>query len=85
VQKQRYNFSTPTEIVSKLKSVSQLDVPFPISWVDEERDISPWLGNVLQREAFNKLYSIAERVYLCNDRRIKQDWDICRPAITSAL
>ena len=69
------NFSTPTEIVSKLKSVSQLDVPYPISWVDEERDISPWLGNVLQREAFNKLYSIAERVYLCNDRRIKQDWD----------
>mgnify|MGYP000796409923 FL=1 len=28
----------------------------------------------MQREAFNKLYSVAERVYLCNDRRIKQDW-----------
>lgn len=68
-------FSTPTEIITKLKSVSQLDVPYPMSWVDEERDTSCWLGNVMQREAFNKLYSIAERVYLCNDRRIKQDWD----------
>lgn len=68
-------FSTPAEIVSKLKSVSSIDVSHPISWVDEERDLSPWLGNVMQREAFNKLYSVAERVYLCNDRRIKQDWD----------
>lgn len=68
-------FSTPSEIVSKLKSVGQLDVPYPLSWVDEERDISPWLGNILQREAFNKLYSMAERVNMCNDRMIKQDWD----------
>ena len=40
----------------------------------KQRDISPWLGNVMQREAFNKLYSVAERVHLCDDRRIKQDW-----------
>lgn len=69
------NFSTPSEICSKLKSVGQIDVPDPLSWVDEERDISCWLGNVMQREAFNKLYGIAERVHLCSDRRIKQDWD----------
>ena len=68
-------FSTPSEIVSKLKSVDMVDVPYPMSWTDEERDISPWLGNVMQREAFNKLYSVAERVHLCDDRRIKQDWD----------
>lgn len=68
-------FSTPTEIVTKLKSVDPLDVTYPLSWVDEERDISCWLGNVMQREAFNKLYSVAERVHLCDDCRIKQDWD----------
>lgn len=68
-------FSTPSEVISKLKSVSQADVPYPMSWCDEERDVSPWLGNILQREAFNKLYSVAERVYLSDDRRIKQDWD----------
>ena len=40
-----------------------------------ERDISCWLGNGMQREAFNKLYSVADRVRISNDRRIKQDWD----------
>ena len=68
-------FSTPTEIVTKLKSVDNVDVPYPLSWSDEERDVSCWLGNAMQREAFNKLYSVAERVHLCDDRRIKQDWD----------
>ena len=68
-------FSTPTEVATKLKSVSQLDVPYPMSWVDEERDTSCWLGNVMQREAFEKLYSVAERVHICTDSRIKQDWD----------
>ncbi len=69
------SFSTPTEIVTKLKSVAPLSTPYPVSWVDEERDTSCWLGNVMQREAFNKLYGIAERVHICDDRRIKQDWD----------
>lgn len=68
-------FSTPSEVIAKLKSVSQLDVPDAMSWLDEERDTSCLLGNVMQREAFNKLYSVAERIHLCDDRRIKQDWD----------
>lgn len=68
-------FSTPTELCTKMKSVGALDVPDTLSWVDEERDISCWLGNAMQREAFNKLYSIADRVRIANDVRINQDWD----------
>ena len=68
-------FSTPTEICMKMKSVDNLYVPDTLSWMDEERDVSTWLGNPMQREAFNKLYSIAERVYIANDPRINQDWD----------
>lgn len=68
-------FSTPSQVVDNYKSVGALDVPYPMSWVDEERDISCWLGNVMQREAFEKLYSIGERVRLCTDRRIRQDWN----------
>ena len=29
----------------------------------------------MQREAFNKLYSVADRVRIANDPRINQDWD----------
>ena len=68
-------FSTPTEICLKMNSVGNLDVPDTLSWVDEERDVSCWLGNPMQREAFNKLYSVADRVRVANDPRINQDWD----------
>lgn len=68
------DFLTPSEAIAKLKPVGELSVMHPISWADEARDTSAWLGNKLQNEAFNKLYSVAERVRLCTDRRLKQDW-----------
>ncbi|WP_290393407.1 glycoside hydrolase family 57 protein [uncultured Duncaniella sp.] len=67
-------FWTPTTVVSKLKPVAELSIMHPISWADEARDTSAWLGNKLQNEAFNKLYSVSERVRLCEDRRLKQVW-----------
>lgn len=69
------DFITPTEAVQKLKPVGELSIMHPISWADEARDTSAWLGNKLQNEAFDKLYSVAERVRLCDDRRLKQDWN----------
>ncbi len=68
------SFSTPTEICQKFKSVGTIDVPEAVSWNDEERDTSSLLGNPLQQEAFNKLYSIADRVLIAKDPRISQDW-----------
>lgn len=68
-------FSTPTELCENRRPVDHLLVPDSLSWVDEERDVSPWLGNPMQQEAFNKLYSVADRVRIANDPRINQDWD----------
>ena len=68
-------FSTPSEICAKMKSVASIDVPDTLSWVDEERDVSCWLGNAMQREAFDKLYSVADRVRIVSDPRLSQDWD----------
>lgn len=69
------NFATPTEICLKTKSVGDITVPDTLSWVDEERDCSCWLGNAMQNEAFNKLYSVADRIRIADDPRINQDWD----------
>lgn len=69
------SFSTPSEICETMASVGALDVPDTLSWTDEERDVSSWLGNPMQREAFNKLYSVADRVRIADDPRINQDWD----------
>ena len=50
-------------------------MPDTLSWVDEERDCSVWLGNQMQKEAFNKLYSVADRLLIAKDPRLLQDWD----------
>lgn len=68
-------FTTPSEVVKHLKSVGEISVLHPISDIDEARDVSAWIGNDLQREALSKLYSVAERVALCDDRRLKKDWE----------
>lgn len=67
-------FSTPAEVAAKAKPVGDISVMHPMSWADEEKDLSAWCGNELQNEALNKLYGIAQRVHLCNDLLIKIDW-----------
>lgn len=62
-----FKFETPTTICNKHQPVAPLHVPFPISWADEERDTSAWLGNELQNEAFEKLYSLENKVMQLND------------------
>ena len=64
------DFCTPSEAAQKNQPVAPLHVPFPISWADEERDTSAWLGNELQEEAFNKLYSLEADVYKTKDENL---------------
>lgn len=73
-EKQNITFATPSEIMKTFKSVDAISSHYPISWIGEEKDTSPWLGNILQQEAFNKLYNLSERVNMSQSRRLKQDW-----------
>lgn len=67
-------FATPIEVVRKYQPISSIHVPQPISWADEERDLSAWLGNELQKEAFDKLYQLKDRMRDCTDKRMLKDW-----------
>jgi alpha-amylase len=69
-----FTFSTPSEIVAGLLPISTISVPHPISWADEERDLTAWLGNEMQVDAFNRLYSFADKVNRCDDKKILKDW-----------
>jgi alpha-amylase len=69
------SFSTPSEVVTNLQPVSAIHVPYPISWADEERDLSAWLGNELQKEAYDKLYQLKDRIKNCTDATLLKDWD----------
>ncbi len=68
-------FSTPSEVIANLQPVSAVYVLYPISWADEERDLSAWLGNELQKEAFDKLYQLKDRMEICKDPTLLKDWD----------
>ena len=68
-------FATPSEVVATLQPVSAVHVLYPISWADEERDLSAWLGNELQKEAFDKLYQLKGRMSICHDATLLKDWD----------
>ena len=65
---------TPAEASSFMKPVAKLDVPQAMSWADEERDLTAWLGNDIQDDAFESLYRLEEKVKQVQDEKIKQDW-----------
>ncbi|WP_421919576.1 glycoside hydrolase family 57 protein [Marinifilum sp.] len=74
ILKSKYQFAIPTEVASNYQPIAQAHVPNPISWADEERDLSAWLGNNLQDEAFNKLYELRDDVLALKDERLLKDW-----------
>ena len=51
-----------------------MPVPYPISWTDEERDITSWMGNELQKEAFSELFKIQPLVRKLKDADLIDDY-----------
>jgi len=74
IKKTPFNFMTVTEVADSYQPVSVLHVPSPISWADEERDLTAWMGNELQTAAVTKLYSLSDRVGKCNSDQLIRDW-----------
>ena len=69
-----FGFVTPSEATKKYKPVSDIAVEDPISWADEERDVTAWLGNELQSEAFKKVYAMKEKLAIVNDPELYNDF-----------
>ena len=69
-----FEFVTPSQASKKHRPVGELDVPDPISWADEERDVTAWLGNELQNDAFGKINEQVEKLALLNDEALWSDF-----------
>ena len=65
---------TPSEAAKKLAAKDVVVAPYPITWAGEAKDLSIYTGNDLQNEAAQKLFAVAERVHLCQDKQLKHDW-----------
>jgi alpha-amylase len=70
----KWKFLTPSEASQVLQPVAGLNVPHAISWADEERDLTAWIGNDLQDEAIGSLYSVAGLMAQCDDEELLSDW-----------
>ena len=68
-------FATPSEVIEELQPVSAVSVSHPISWADNERDLTAWLGNGMQREAFENLYGLRQQIKKCTDTELIKDWN----------
>ena len=67
-------FATASEAAKRLQPVAVLHCPYAMSWADEERDVTAWLGNDLQNEAFNKLYALAPKVKKVKNKDFEFVW-----------
>lgn len=67
-------FLTPSEAAKRLQAADTIPIPYPVTWTGEAKDLAAYNGNDLQQEAIQKLYAVAERVRLCQDKRLKNDW-----------
>jgi alpha-amylase len=74
IEANNYSFKTPSELGASLQPVSMLHIPQPVSWADEERDITAWQGNEMQKEALNKLFMIEEKIKMIDNPDMLLQW-----------
>jgi alpha-amylase len=72
--KRGVGFTTPSEVVEEHEAVGKIEVPFAISWADSERDVSAWLHNEMQQQAFNTLRDLAPFVKEVDDPTLTHAW-----------
>lgn len=68
------DFVTVNEVVDRYNTIGEIDVPWAISWADEDRDVSTWLGNDMQIACFNELRDIERKVKKQDDEDLLHAW-----------
>jgi alpha-amylase len=75
-QHPQLEFATPTEAISRLPRQGKLLVNdfATISWTDQERDTSAWLGNEMQQFAFEELKRMEIDIRATHDPHLLKIW-----------
>lgn len=68
------DFATVSEAVERYNPVGDIDAPWAISWADEDRNVSTWLGNNMQIACFNELKDIGRKLKRRGDRDLLYIW-----------
>lgn len=70
----QYSFVTPSEAIEQLQPIASISMPDEVSWADEERNLSAWLGNDLQDNAFEAIYSLEKKVKAIKNPNLLKEW-----------
>ncbi|MDD3536490.1 MAG: glycoside hydrolase family 57 protein [Candidatus Cloacimonetes bacterium] len=71
LERPHLGFALPAE-TSKLANYQQESLSFvhPVSWADEQRDLSAWLGNDMQHNAIETLYELYQKIRSKGDEKL---------------
>lgn len=69
-----YKFSTPSQVIKEYQPVGPFKATDPVSGMNNDHDMQPWTGNELQREAFEKLYSLKSNIHIIDNDVLKSIW-----------
>ena len=65
---------TPSQAIELLEPSAKLRVPESISWADEHRDLSAWLGNDMQKDAFSTLSNMESSINRIGNPALLNTW-----------
>jgi len=67
-------FATLSEAIKKYPSRGEYSSPYPITWADTERDLTAWLGNEMQKDALQRIYSLEKHILSKRDDNLINIW-----------
>ncbi len=71
---ENHTFMTVTEAAESFEPVDKIDTPQTITWADNERDLTAWLGNKMQQGAIEALYALEAGIKASGDEDLLEDW-----------
>lgn len=74
IDNEEREFLTISQAAERYKSSGEISIEQTVTWADTDRDLSAWLGNSLQTEASNFLYSLEVDVKRSGDEVLLADW-----------
>jgi alpha-amylase len=66
--------TTPSPVFKAQIVKEKLDIHDFVSWADESKDISAWLGNDIQCDAFKTLQSMEDSIMNTHNRELIETW-----------
>lgn len=74
LESKRFKFDIPSAAVQKFQPIGPYKLPDPVPGLNYPSYLTPWLGNDLQREAFDKMNALKDKIKLVSNPSLQLIW-----------